>query len=96
MATPVRPLPQDTHRWIDKDGTPSKDFFNLMRTMSDAVRGITSTAITVAELPSAAENPAIRRFVSDATSTTFGSIVAGGGANIVPVYADGTGNWRIG
>ena len=34
-------------------------------------------------------------FVTDATSTTFASVVAGGGANVVPVYADGV-VWRIG
>lgn len=36
-----------------------------------------------------------RCFVTDATATTFYSIVAGGGANYVPVFSDGT-NWRIG
>lgn len=39
--------------------------------------------------------PGARGFLTDANSTTFGSIVAGGGANFVPMYADGT-NWRIG
>jgi hypothetical protein len=34
-------------------------------------------------------------FVTDANATTFNSIVAGGGANKVPVFSDGT-NWRIG
>ena len=34
--------------------------------------------------------------VTDATSTTFHSVVAGGGSNIVPVFNDGAGNWRIG
>jgi hypothetical protein len=36
-----------------------------------------------------------RAFVNDASATTFHSIVAGGGANYVPVFYDGT-NWRIG
>lgn len=36
-----------------------------------------------------------RSFVTDANATTFASVVAGGGANGVPVYSDGT-NWRIG
>ena len=36
-----------------------------------------------------------RAFISDASATTFASIASGGGANIVPVYSDGT-NWRIG
>jgi hypothetical protein len=53
-------------------------------------------APTVGGLPSAASagNGAIA-FVTDATATTFASIVAGGGSNRVPVYSDGT-NWRIG
>jgi hypothetical protein len=33
--------------------------------------------------------------VTDASATTFHSIVAGGGANVVPVFSDGT-DWRIG
>lgn len=51
---------------------------------------------TVASLPTAATAGAgSQYFVSDATATTFASIVAGGGANNVPVYSDGV-NWRIG
>ena len=41
---------------------------------------------------------ALRSFATDSTVTTtagIGAIVVGGGANGVPVYADGT-NWRIG
>jgi len=54
------------------------------------------TPVTVASLPAAATIGAgAKAFVSDATATTFASIVAGGGANNVPVYSDGT-NWRIG
>lgn len=36
-----------------------------------------------------------RAMVTDASATTFASVVAGGGANIVPVFFDGT-DWRIG
>lgn len=51
---------------------------------------------TVAALPAAATAAAgARMFVTDANATTFASVVAGGGANTVPVYSDGT-NWRIG
>ncbi len=51
---------------------------------------------TVATLPAAATAGAgARSFVTDATVTTFASTVAGGGANAVPVYSDGT-NWKIG
>lgn len=48
----------------------------------------------VANLP-AAPPPYTQAFVTDANATTFASVVAGGGANIVPCYFDGT-NWRIG
>ena len=51
---------------------------------------------TVASLPTASRAGAgSRLFVSDATATTFASVVTGGGVNNVPVYSDGT-NWRIG
>lgn len=52
--------------------------------------------VNVASLPAAATaGNGARHFVSDANATTFASVVAGGGANRVPVYSDGT-NWRIG
>ena len=53
---------------------------------------------TVATLPAAASNTYGKAFVTDANATMtagIGAIVVGGGANIVPVYSDGT-NWRIG
>jgi len=50
---------------------------------------------TVAGLPAAASNTYGRAFVTDANATTFNSTVAGGGANKVPVWSDGT-NWIIG
>jgi hypothetical protein len=61
----------------------------------DQLRKLEPTApATVANLP-AIHTEGARNFVTDATATTFASIVAGGGANNVPVYDDGT-NWRIG
>lgn len=57
------------------------------------------TAVTVSNLPAAAVAGAgARAAVTDASQTLtagIGAIVAGGGANIVPVFCDGT-NWRIG
>lgn len=51
-------------------------------------------AVTVALLPASA--PVGRRmYVTDANATTFNSTVAGGGANKVPVWFNGT-NWIIG
>lgn len=57
---------------------------------------VKTSAVAVSALPSAvtAGNGA-RAMVSDATATTFNSVVAGGGANSVPVFSDGTA-WRIG
>lgn len=60
------------------------------------VKYINLGVLTVATLPAAATAGAgARAFVSDANATTFASVVAGGGANNIPVYSDGT-NWRIG
>lgn len=49
---------------------------------------------TVATLPPAT-TAGRRCFVSDATATTFYSVVSGGGSNFVPVFSDGT-DWRVG
>jgi hypothetical protein len=49
---------------------------------------------TVATLPTTPSTSDVA-MVTDATATTFHSIVAGTGSNIVPVFYDGT-NWRIG
>lgn len=47
-------------------------------------------------LPSAAvAGIGARAFVTDATATTFASVVSGSGGNKVPVWSDGT-DWRIG
>lgn len=54
------------------------------------------TPCTVAQLPAAADAGAgARAMVTDASSTTFAATVAGGGANVVPVFSNGT-NWKIG
>lgn len=54
---------------------------------------IQTVPVTVANLP--ATGGGMRAQVTDATTTTFNSIVAGSGSNTVPVFWDGT-NWRIG
>jgi len=52
--------------------------------------------VSVASLPSAATaGNGSRATVSDATVTTFHSLVVGGGSNMVPVFVD-NGQWRIG
>lgn len=57
---------------------------------------VRTASYTVATLPAAGTVGAgTRAYVTDASATTFASTVAGGGANAVPVYSDGT-NWKIG
>ena len=51
-------------------------------------------ALTFATLP-ATPTAGQRAYITDASATTFASVAAGGGANAVPVYFDGT-DWRIG
>jgi len=80
---------------IARTGTTA-DSITLTATATVFSARIKQTPVTVASLPSASTSGAgARYFVSDANATTFASIVAGGGANNVPVYSDGT-NWRIG
>jgi hypothetical protein len=56
------------------------------------------TSVAVASLPSAITSAGARAVVNNATQTLtagIGAVVAGGGANVVPVFCDGS-NWRIG
>lgn len=60
---------------------------------------VKTAAYAVSALPSASSlGSGARAMVSNGSvvaAGNFGNVVAGGGANIVPVYSDGT-NWRIG
>lgn len=58
----------------------------------DASGTVKKGVYTVATLPTG--EAGMTCFVSDANATTRGSTVAGGGANFMPVYSDGT-NWII-
>lgn len=66
-------------------------------TLRDLIaRNAVTPGVTVAALAGAQQGA--RSFVTDSTvaaAGNFGAVVAGGGANAVPVYHDGT-NWRIG
>lgn len=83
---------------------PAAQFFRwagstLISTPADGVvLSQTSGAaqLTVGTLPTAAAGlKGARAMVTDANASTFNSVVAAGGANIVPVFCDGT-SWRIG
>ena len=65
-------------------------------TLTAGLKWINNGTQTVAALVAAGTAGAgARAVVTDANATTFHAIVAGGGANVVPVFSDGT-NWRIG
>ena len=65
---------------------------NLIAT-GQTIKSGTANSATIGTATSAGLGA--RKIVTDATAVTFQSIYSGGGANIVPVYSDGT-NWRIG
>ena len=77
----------------------------LAVTGSSAISGVNlalanrTAPIAVGSLPAAAAgNAGERRMVNDSNATMtagIGAVVAAGGANVVPVYSDGT-DWRIG
>lgn len=56
---------------------------------------VQTTPVTFAQLPSAVSLAGARAFITDGSTATFAATVAGGGANKVPVYSDGT-NWKVG
>lgn len=98
-------LPQATEEYSRQYQDQLNNILRLYFTRLQSVLGELSTegdiippttVFTVATLPSAVTSGmGARGFVSDANATTFASAVAGGGANKVPVYSDGT-NWKIG
>jgi len=74
----------------------------LVTFLTDAFSSLTvssyvvTTPTTVAGLPSAATAGAgARAMVTDSNTSTFNATDAGGGANIVPVFSNGT-DWKVG
>lgn len=88
---------------VGSTGTATLDTSNLSTNRTFKLPNTASSTIgtwlapgLVAALPSCASAVAgARSEVTDATATTLGTTVAGGGANKVPVTCDGT-NWVIG
>ena len=77
------------------DGEAVFNYDNVNNILS--VPFVTLSVVTFSNLPSAA-TAGRKAFVSDGNlvaSGNFGSLINGGGSNIVPVYSDGT-DWRIG
>ncbi len=86
MPKPIPP--SDVAITNPPDRLMAQDWYDFFK------EALATGTVTVAQLP-AAGSSGRRLFVTDATVTTFASIVVGGGANRVPIYDDGT-NWRIG
>jgi hypothetical protein len=56
---------------------------------------VQTTPVRFDQLPNAVGSTGARAFITDGSTTTFAATVAGGGANFVPVYSDGT-VWKVG
>lgn len=76
---------------------PNADTRSIVERLNVLIRAdnLRRSSRTVAQLSGIEAVLGDRTFVTDANATTFRSVVAGGGANLVPVYHDGT-DWRIG
>lgn len=90
------PHDKDSNRSVLQNGVRALN--GILNAMQNSylfgAENITVGVSTVAGLPT---NPTqgMRRTVTDANSTTFHAVVAGGGTNVVPIYYDGS-VWRIG
>jgi hypothetical protein len=100
---PVPNLPLGTElyerRYQDQFANVLRLYFNQISSSLNslvAIVNLQNTVYKVADLPSAVTATAgARTFVSDSSVTTFNTTVAGGGANTVPVFSNGT-NWKVG
>lgn len=87
--------------WVPNQGDSRRASITSLITYIEANFGnvvcstVQTTASTFAQLPNAVGNAGARGYVTDSTVSTFGTTVAGGGVNQVPVYSDGT-NWKVG
>lgn len=71
-------------------------FLSASWTSLTASSYIKVTPVLYASLPAAATAGAgARAYVTDSSTATFAATIAGGGANSVPCYSDGT-NWKVG
>ena len=88
--------PNNQGNWRVSSLTTLVSFLSSAFTSLTVASYVRLPAVAVSALPAAATaGNGARATVSDATVTTFHSVVAGGGSNMVPVYVD-NGVWRIG
>ena len=96
-ATPNLPRPKDQFDklYLNQLTNVLRLYFNQLGEVITSQLPI-NLVFTVNNLPSAVDSGVgARAFVTDSSVTTFGSTVAAGGANKVPVYSDGI-NWKVG
>jgi len=87
--------------YTDYEGAPSQDANHSFDAAATVTNVVIDPVVQIAT-PVVASLPTVglsrfrgaRAYVTDANATTFNSIVAGGGSNIVPVMCNGT-NWVI-
>jgi hypothetical protein len=98
----VPAVPQPDGPYVQGDRHPTQQLYDCLKAMQaclesfkKALEQIEPLSVTVAQLPAAASNTNRRYLVTDANSSTFNATAAGGGANIVPVFSNGT-VWKIG
>lgn len=88
--------------WVPNQGDSRRaSITSLIQYIEENFDGIVcntlqTTPTTYSQLPTATQAGAgTRAFITDGSTATFGATVTGGGANIVPIYSDGT-NWKVG
>ena len=88
--------------WVPNQGDSRRasitTFIQYIESNFDGVvaQTVQTSPTTYAQLPNATTAGAgTRAFITDGSTATFGATVTGGGANLVPVYSDGT-NWKVG
>jgi hypothetical protein len=99
-AVPNLPLPKDefSKLYLNQLTNVLRLYFNQSNSVLEALVSETpaNNVFIVSNLSTPADaGVGARSFVTDSSVTTFGSVVAGGGANKVPIYSDGT-DWRVG
>ena len=88
--------------WVPNQGDSRRaSITTFIQFIEDNFDGIVCNTIqtqptTFSQLPNPTTAGAgARAFITDGSTATFAAIVAGGGANKIPVYSDGA-NWRVG
>lgn len=95
MAPRLPSLPSVAGKIINPDGTPAREWVTFFDDLTTYIRTPSLESKTFAQLPAAASNTGVRYLVTNSNTAVFNATVAGGGANIVPVFSNGT-DWKVG